>query len=162
MKPVSCQRNVIVLLLVFHLNLLNFFRSLIEIDFVSCGGYNFDLASGLTEMQKNCLTVDSTFRILDIITRLGYCISMDNFFSLPQLYNMLWDNYTDSVGTLRANRKGVPKEIACKKFKKCEIAAMYTRRLMVLKWKDKKDVLMLNTFHDDNTKEIEDQNTREK
>ena len=31
---------------------------------------------------------------------------------------------------------------------------------MVLKWKDKKDVLMLSTIHDDNTKEIEDQNTR--
>ena len=69
---------------------------------------------------------------------------------------MLCDNYTDSFGTLRANRKGVLKEIASKKLKKGEIAAMYTRRLMVLKWKDKKDVLMLSTFHDDNTKEIED------
>ena len=37
---------------------------------------------------------------------------------------------------------------------------MYIRRLMVLKWKDKKDVLMLSTFHNDNTKKIEDQNTR--
>ena len=37
---------------------------------------------------------------------------------------------------------------------------MYTRRLMVLKLKDKKDVLMLSTFQNDNTKEIEDQNTR--
>ena len=62
--------------------------------------------------------------------------------------------------TLSANRKGVPKEIASKKLKKGEIAAMYTRSLMVLKWKDKKDVLMLSTFHDDNTKEIEDQNNR--
>ena len=37
---------------------------------------------------------------------------------------------------------------------------MYTQRLMVLKWKDKKDVLMLSTFHNDNTNKIEDQNTR--
>ena len=37
---------------------------------------------------------------------------------------------------------------------------MYIRHLMVLKWKNKKDVLMLNTFHNDITKEIEDQNTR--
>ena len=37
---------------------------------------------------------------------------------------------------------------------------MYTRRLMVLKWKDKKDVLMLSTFQNDNTNKIEDQNTR--
>ena len=56
----------------------------------------------------------------------GYCISMDNFFSSSQLYNMLCDNNTDSVGTLCANRKGVLKEIASKKLKKGEIAAMYT------------------------------------
>ena len=37
---------------------------------------------------------------------------------------------------------------------------MYTQRLMALKWKDKKDVLMLSTFQNDITKEIEDQNTR--
>ena len=138
MKLVSCQTNVIVLFLVFHQNLFNFFRSLIETHFVSCGGYSLDLASGLTEVQQNCLIVDSTFKILDMITRLGYCISMDNFFSSPQLYNMLCDNYSDSVRTLRANRKGVPKEIASKKSNKVEIAAMYTRRLMVLKWRTKK------------------------
>ena len=37
---------------------------------------------------------------------------------------------------------------------------MYNRRFMVLNWNNKKDVLMLNTFHNDNTKEIEDQTTR--
>ena len=37
---------------------------------------------------------------------------------------------------------------------------MYNQRLMALKWKDKKDVLMLSTFQNDITKEIEDQNTR--
>ena len=31
---------------------------------------------------------------------------------------------------------------------------------MVLKWNDKKDVVMLSTFHDDNTNKIEDQNIR--
>ena len=46
------------------------------------------------------------------------------------------------------------------KIEKSEIVAMYTRRLMVLKCKDKKNVLMLNAFHNDYTKEIEDQNTR--
>ena len=63
MKSVSCQTNVIVLFLVFHLNLLNFFRSLIEIHFVSCGRYSLDLTSDLTEVQQNCLIVDTTFKI---------------------------------------------------------------------------------------------------
>ena len=50
MKSVSCQTNVIVLSLVSHLNLLKFFRSLIEIHFVSCGDYSLNLASSLTEV----------------------------------------------------------------------------------------------------------------
>ena len=69
MKSVSFQTNIIIILfLFFHLSLLNFFRSLIEIHFVSCGGYTLDLANGLTEVQQNCLIVDITFRILDILT----------------------------------------------------------------------------------------------
>ena len=69
MKSISFQTNIIIILfLFFHLNLLNFFRSLIEIHFVSCGGYSLDLANGLTEVQQNCLIVDITFRILDIVT----------------------------------------------------------------------------------------------
>ena len=70
MKSVSCQINVIILFFFFRLNLLNFFRSLIKIHFVSCGGYSLNLASGLTEVQQNCLIVDTTFKILDIVNRL--------------------------------------------------------------------------------------------
>ena len=58
---------------------------------------------------------------------------MDNFFSSPQLYNLVCDEYIDTVWTLHANRKGVLKEIASKKLKKGEIATMYTQCLMVLK-----------------------------
>ena len=90
----------------------------------------------------------------------GYCIYMDNFFSSPQLYEVLCQNNTDAVGTLRANRKGVPKELTNKKLKKGEIEAMYCRRLMVLKWKDKKDVHMISTYHDDSTKEVGRHNAR--
>ena len=41
----------------------------------------------------------------------GYCISINNFFSSPQLYDMLCDNNTDSVGTLSANRKEFRKKL---------------------------------------------------
>ena len=68
----------------------------------------------------------------------GYCIYMDNFFSSLQLYEVLCQNNTDAVGTLCANRKGVLKKLTNKKLKKGEIEAMNCRRLIVLKWKDKK------------------------
>ena len=47
-----------------------------------------------------------------------YCIYMDNFFSSLQLYEVLCQNNTGAVGTLRANRKGVPNELRNKKLKK--------------------------------------------
>ena len=79
---------------------------------------------------------------------------MDNFFSSPKLYDILCENNTDAVGTLRANRKGVPRALTTQKLRKGEIKALYSGRLMVLKWKDKKDVHMLSTIHDASTKEV--------
>ena len=84
----------------------------------------------------------------------GYCFNMDNFFSSPKLYDILCENNTDAVGTLRANRKGVPRALTTQKLRKGEIKALYSGRLMVLKWKDKKDVHMLSTIHDASTKEV--------
>ncbi|XP_064641303.1 piggyBac transposable element-derived protein 4-like [Lineus longissimus] len=84
----------------------------------------------------------------------GYTVNMDNFFSAPQLYDKLCESNTDAVGTLRANRKEVPKQLTGKRLKKGEIAALYCGKLMALKWKDKKDVHMLSTYHDARTVEI--------
>ena len=58
----------------------------------------------------------------------GYCINMDNFFSSPKLYDILCENNTDAVGTLRANRKGVPRALTTQKLRKGEIKALYSGR----------------------------------
>jgi hypothetical protein len=81
----------------------------------------------------------------------GYTVNMDNFFSSPALYDLLCRHQTDAVETLRSNCKGVPKELSGKKLKKGDIYAMYSRKLMVLRWRDKKDAYMLSTYHDHNT-----------
>ena len=90
----------------------------------------------------------------------GYCINMDNFFGFPQLFNKPSANSTNPVGAIGANRKGVSKDLTKLKLKKGEVTAMYGGRLMVLKWKDKKDVHMISTYHDVSTKEIGCQSTR--
>ena len=46
------------------------------------------------------------------------------------------------------------KALTTQKLRKGEIKALYSGRLMVLKWKDKKDVHMLSTIHDASTKEV--------
>ena len=89
----------------------------------------------------------------------GYCINMDNFFSSPELFDELCEENTDAVGTLRANRKGVPNEIRSKRLQRGEIKAMYRDKLMVLKWKDKKDIYMISTIHDASTTNVGTQET---
>ena len=61
----------------------------------------------------------------------GYCINMASFFSPPGLFETLCENGTDAVGTIRANRKGVPKQLIEHKLKKGELKALYNGRLML-------------------------------
>ena len=85
---------------------------------------------------------------------------MDNFFSSPELFETLFENGTDAVGTIRANRKGVPKQLIQHKLKKGDLKALYNGKLMLLKWKDKKDVHIMSTFHDASVKEVGRQDAR--
>lgn len=59
------------------------------------------------------------------------------------------DRKTHVEGTLRANRKRNPTEVIKKKLVRGGVVARRNRRgIMVLKWKDRRDVLMLSTKHD--------------
>ncbi|XP_064621353.1 piggyBac transposable element-derived protein 4-like [Lineus longissimus] len=77
----------------------------------------------------------------------GYGINMDNFFSSPILFDFLCQHETDAVGTIRPNRKGLPVQMTQKRLKKGESCDYYRGKLMALKWRDKKDVHMLSTYH---------------
>ena len=90
----------------------------------------------------------------------GYCINMDNFFSSSELFETLCENGTDAVGTIRANKKDVPKQLIQHKLKKGELKALHNGRLMLLKWKDKKGVHIMSTFHDTSVKEVGRQDAR--
>lgn len=54
------------------------------------------------------------------------------------------------VGTLRANKKINPKDVVTKKLQKNEVvAAESDTGVVILKWRDKRDVLVLSTKHTD-------------
>jgi len=59
---------------------------------------------------------------------------------------------TDCVGTLHLSRKDVPQRVKEKKLKKGELVAQYSGPVSVLKWKDKKDVTMISTYHGQETR----------
>lgn len=79
----------------------------------------------------------------------GRCLFIDNWYTSIDLAEKLLDRKTHVVGTLRANRKRNPTEVIKKKLVRGGVVARRNRRgIMVLKWKDRRDVLMLSTKHD--------------
>ena len=78
----------------------------------------------------------------------GYCLYTDNFYTSPTLADVLADRLTDTVGTLRLNRKDVPKSVKEAKLEKGGIIAAYRKKSCIMKWKDKRDVTILSSTHD--------------
>lgn len=52
------------------------------------------------------------------ILNLGHCLITDNFYTSPQLADILLQHKTDTYGTIKLNRKEVPKDFQNKKLKK--------------------------------------------
>jgi len=104
-----------------------------------------------TQLDISPDTLKSSQIVLTLIKDLlqqGYCVYMDNYYTSPTLFRHLSVQGTDAVGTLRLIRKNVPNDIK-KQIPRGSVVSRYSGRLLALKWKDKKDVSMLSTFHND-------------
>nr|CAH7755186.1 unnamed protein product [Callosobruchus chinensis] len=86
----------------------------------------------------------------------GRTIVADNYYTSLELANILLDKQTHYIGTLRSNRRGNPREVIEKKLKKGEVFGLENERgICILKWKDKRDVLLWSTKHSTETVEIQ-------
>ena len=88
--------------------------------------------------------------VLDLakdLLELGYTMYLDNWYSSPNLYYELLQKQTYAVGTVRLNRKNMPKQFPGRKLGKGECTSRNANGLMALIWKDKKEVKMLSTKH---------------
>jgi hypothetical protein len=86
---------------------------------------------------------------MDPLLNQGYCVVMDSWFSSPDLFHKLCSKQTDAMGTLRQNTEGVPAEIKCAILTKGKYVSFYKARLMIMKWKDKKDICLISSTHED-------------
>lgn len=82
-----------------------------------------------------------------LIINKGYTLYLDNWYSSPKIFEYLLDHDTNAIGTVRNNRKNMPKDLAKLKLKKGETAIRSTRGILALKWSDRKDVFLLSTKH---------------
>ncbi|KAJ8912470.1 hypothetical protein NQ315_014570 [Exocentrus adspersus] len=86
----------------------------------------------------------------------GRTIVADNYYSSLELANILLSRKTHYIGTLRSNRRGNPKEVLAKKLKRREVFGLENEDgICVMKWRDKRDVLMISTKHTTETVDIE-------
>ena len=75
----------------------------------------------------------------------GHVLVTDNWYSSPALFSLLHHNKTNAFGTVRKTRRGMPN--ISNKLCKGEIAFQSTDKLLALKWMDKREVLMLSSYH---------------
>ncbi|KAF2886413.1 hypothetical protein ILUMI_19761, partial [Ignelater luminosus] len=78
----------------------------------------------------------------------GRILISDNFYTNIPLAHELLRRKTHSLGTIRKYRKGIPKEIVTTKLNKGEVTGKEDEKgVMIARWKDKRDVLILSTHH---------------
>ena len=78
----------------------------------------------------------------------GYCLYTDKYYNSFELSKHLIKKKTYNCGTLRSYRKANPKEVTKRKFKKGKVISRSREGLVVSKWKDKRDVLMISNMHE--------------
>jgi hypothetical protein len=83
----------------------------------------------------------------------GRLFVTDNYYTSIPLALYLKDHNTDLCGTLRKNRKDISKDVIDHKLKKGEVVAQQACNITIIKWHDKRDVLMLSTCHGNNLME---------
>lgn len=84
----------------------------------------------------------------DRLRHKGYIVYMDNFYSSPALFKELVSIEFAACGTARKNHRGIPPTVTFANLHKGEVCSTREEGILSLKWKDKCDVLMLSTFHD--------------
>ncbi|GIY71398.1 piggyBac transposable element-derived protein 4 [Caerostris darwini] len=107
------------------------------------------------EYSKLCFSSQIVLTMMEPLLHKGYCLTIDNYYSSPELADKLVSCRTDTYGTLNLKRKEVPKEMQKKKLKKGEIIAFQRGKVTVMKWMDKKKVSLLSTIHNTEMEQIQ-------
>lgn len=117
----------------------------------SVTGYilNFEIYTGKTTVQqtlKHTLSERVVLQLSSCIKNMGCLLAFDNFFTTKRLMTTLLKNNILSVGTVRANRKGLPLMMK-NKDKLCRGEFMFEiqKHVCALKWMDNRPVTVLTT-----------------
>ena len=115
----------------------------------SQNGYclNFDVYTGSknTKSSERGLGFDVVTNLVEPYYGKAHHIYFDRFFTSVDLMTELMRNKTYACGTVNINRKGLPQELKGKKVKSGHTAFYQKDKLMLIVWKDKKQINLLST-----------------
>jgi hypothetical protein len=111
--------------------------------------FEFDLYTGKKVGKiEHGLGEGVVLQLTEKIKNMGCQIFIDNFFNSPILQSMLLQNKIYSAGTVRANRKNLPKAqvVFDKDMKRGDIECYESNGIFYVKWMDNKAVHMCSNF----------------
>ncbi|CAH2002648.1 unnamed protein product [Acanthoscelides obtectus] len=129
----------------------------------SKGGYTykFKIYAGKNLDQGHTTPTSVVMTLFEPILDSGRTLVTDNWYTSVDLAKRLMDRQTYLIGTLRKNRRGLPKDLVNKKLKCGEIEALENQDgATVISWNDKRNVLVLATKHSNIT--VDTTNRRQK
>ncbi|XP_069669111.1 piggyBac transposable element-derived protein 4-like [Periplaneta americana] len=77
----------------------------------------------------------------------GHTLYLSSWFSSPTLFKRLIEAKTNVLGTVQEKSKQIPEDLIRLRLNKGTAIARYGRRMMFVKWMDKKPVYILTTKH---------------
>ncbi|XP_065671830.1 piggyBac transposable element-derived protein 4-like [Hydra vulgaris] len=104
--------------------------------------------SGETTLGKHLLGQTGAF-VLDLMEKLlgnGYHLYTNNFYNSFELTKHMVNQKTYICGTLRTDRKSNPNKCTKAKLKQEDVISRSREGVVVAKWKDKRDVLMISNL----------------
>lgn len=117
------------------------------------------LYTGKEEREKGNLTITTrtTMEIVEPLLDEGRVLYTDNYYTSVELAEQLLSRKTHLTGTLRKNRKHNPARVTKAKLRRGEMKLQQhkNKKIVVGKWKDKRDVLFLTTKNVPEMVEIE-------
>jgi hypothetical protein len=107
--------------------------------------YNLSIHQGKEAASR---AENAVFQLCEPYLDQGRVIVTDGYCTSLPLAEKLIDRKTHLLGTVGKNRKHLPKSVVSKKLQKGETVGRENNKgIVVFKWKDKRDVLMLSTCH---------------
>jgi hypothetical protein len=85
----------------------------------------------------------------------GHNLWIDNWYLSPLLFNWIHTNGVNVCGTVRKNRREMPK--MTEKLKKGQVECRHTGNMLALRWMDRREVCMLTTLHTGTMRQTERQ-----